>query len=400
MGLDFIRVKLVSSNIALRLQYIADHGIVLRDVSQLDELTVLFTLRRNELKPLREYFDLKGDKLATVRYWGPGSVFAHIVKRPILVAAVSLLIFLTLWLPGRVLFVQVEGNSRLSKQEILYFAETAGIRFGQKVKAVRSEKVKNNLLKSIPELGWVGVNTRGCVATISVSERQLEEPAQWNPFAVSSLVSARDALVTYVTVTAGNPLCQPGDTVAKGQILISGFTDCGIKIQATKAEGEVFGRTEYEKQLIFPCNYQMKNRILGKSRNIYLQIGKKEIKIWKGSGIPGIICDKMYKTHYLTLPGGFVLPIGIKMETCVYYNTCKDTISPQKAQPVMEQLSRYYLLKEMISGEILSQQESFTQADGAYLMTGNYSCQEMIGRIYNEKIGAYHEQDNRKDRKR
>ena len=211
MGLDFIRVKLVSSNIALRLQYIADSGIVLRDVSQLDELTVLFTLRRNELKPLREYFDLKGDKLATVRYWGPGSVFAHIVKRPILVAAVSLLIFLTLWLPGRVLFVQVEGNTRLSKQEIFYFAEAAGIRFGQKVKAVRSEKVKNNLLKSIPELGWVGVNTRGCVATISVSERQLEEPAQWNPFAVSSLVSARDALVTHVTVTAGNPLCQPGD---------------------------------------------------------------------------------------------------------------------------------------------------------------------------------------------
>ena len=37
MGLDFIRVKLVSSNIALRLQYIADSGIVLRDVSQLDE---------------------------------------------------------------------------------------------------------------------------------------------------------------------------------------------------------------------------------------------------------------------------------------------------------------------------------------------------------------------------
>ena len=268
------------------------------------------------------------------------------------------------------------------------------------MKAVRSEKVKNNLLKSIPELGWVGVNTRGCVATISVSERQLEEPAQWNPFAVSSLVSARDALVTHVTVTAGNPLCQPGDTVAKGQILISGFTDCGIKIQATKAEGEVFGRTEYEKQLIFPCNYRMENRILGKSRNFYLQIGKKEIKIWKGSGIPGSICDKMYKTHYLTLPGGFGLPIGIKMETCVYYNTCKDTISLQKAQPVMEQFSRYYLLKEMISGEILSQEESFTQADGAYLMTGNYSCQEMIGRIYNEKIGVYHEQDNRKDRKR
>lgn len=400
MKFDYVRVKLISSNIALRLQYIADCGIVLRDVSQLDELTVLFTLRRNEYKSIQELFIKKGDQLTRIHFWGPGVGIERISKRPILAVSILLLLFLTLWIPGRVLFVQVEGNSQVSSQLIMQCAEASGIRFGQKVESVRSEKAKNSLLQAIPQLSWVGINTRGCVATISVSERQVAEQREEDPVSVSSLVSSRDAQITSITVTAGNPLCKPGDTVTKGQVLISGFTDCGIKLQATQASGDVFGNTAYEKQLVFPNIYQRKREVFKKYRNIFLQIGKKEIKIWKGSGISGTICDKMYKNHYLTLPGGFILPMGLKIETCVYYNACEDVIPIQQAQPIMERLSPKYLLDTMISGEILSLEEQTSQIDGAYCLAGGYRCQEMIGRIYNEKIGAYHEQNYRKDRKR
>ena len=88
--------------------------------------------------------------------------------RPVLLAGLGILFLLAMYLPSRVLFIRVEGNMQIPDRQILAAAEECGIRFGASRREVRSEKVKNALLSSVPQLQWAGVNTAGCVATISV----------------------------------------------------------------------------------------------------------------------------------------------------------------------------------------------------------------------------------------
>ncbi len=397
---DLVRIQVISPDLPSRFRYINSGGIILHNVQQADLLTASFSLSRKDFLAVRKYLEDKGDTVTVISHKGPGKVLSNVVHRPILCLTLAALLFLTLWVPTKVFFVQIEGNKNVPVERILQCAENSGICFGSGVRGLRSEKVKNSLLQQIPELSWVGVNTKGCVATIAVSERQTAPEFTEEQSKVSSLIASHDAQIKEITVTAGNALCKSGDVVSKGQVLISGYTDCGIKIQATHAKGEVYGETFYRNQLLFPRDYHQKAAPIEKNRNIFLQIGKKEIKLCKGSGISGAICDKMYASYYLTLPGGFQLPFGIKVETFVYYRPDSVCIPEEQASQLMEHQARQYLVSGMISGKILSQKQIFSAYDGLYCLTGRYVCREMIGRIQYEKIGAYHEQTYGKDSKR
>ena len=138
-----------------------------------------------------------------------------LLSRPVLLGGMGLLLAASLYLPSRVLFIRVEGNSVVDTREILAAAEACGIRFGASRREVRSEKVKNNLLEKVPDLQWAGVNTAGCVATISVRERQITAEEQAEE-AVTHLVAARDGYIVSTTVTQGTPLVQVGQTVRAG----------------------------------------------------------------------------------------------------------------------------------------------------------------------------------------
>ena len=393
-------IRLVSSDVPARLHYISSQGIILRNIHQTDLLTATFTVSRKEYSKIALYLDSKGDKHTLLANIGAWQSVVKAVKRPILSSAVLLLLFLTLWVPTKVFFIRVEGNETVPTKRIHQCAENAGIAFASDVRSLRSERIKNSLLQQIPELSWVGVNTKGCVATISVVERQSQAEKEGNEYTISNVVASHDAQVLEITAIAGNPICKPGDIVSKGQVLISGYTDCGIKIQATQARGEVFGKTAYKTTAVFPSVYGAKTKLITKNRNIFLQIGKKEIKLWKGSGISGSICDKMYSQKYLTLPGGFALPLGIRIETCVYYRPAQIALSFAEAQPILEHQARQWLIGSMVSGQILSQTLDFSQDEGAYCLTGRYVCREMVGRVQYEKIGAYHEQIIGKNRQR
>ena len=79
------------------------------------------------------------------------------------------------------------------------------------------------------------MNTRGCVAVISVRERP-EEAQVDRPGTVSAVTAAQDGIIERVTVTNGTALCRPGQAVRAGETLISGYTDCGRTIRAGRAE--------------------------------------------------------------------------------------------------------------------------------------------------------------------
>ena len=309
-----VEVEMTAAEPERELSTISQSGIALFGVRHEKELVCSFTIRRSDYARLAALCQKDGQSLAIVRKRGIFDSLAALRMRKMLIVGMGTLLFSAFFLPTRILFVRVEGNSRIPENRIIRAAEDSGICFGASRKNVRSEKVKNALLDAVPQLQWAGVNTSGCTAVISVRERAVsrEEPESSG---VSSIVADRDGYILSCTVTQGTAQVQPGQSVQNGQTLISGYTECGICIQATQAKGEIIAQTHRELTALAPVSCLQRTGSTGISRRLSLLLGKKRIFFWKGSGISDAGCGRMYKQYNFTLPGGFRLPIALCVDT-------------------------------------------------------------------------------------
>jgi sporulation protein YqfD len=300
-------------------------------------------------------------------------------------------------LPGRILFISVEGNERIPDQLILESAERCGIRFGADRRKVKSEKVKNMLLGELQDLKWAGVNTYGCRAVVTVREKERVVSEKPMP-PVSHIVAARDGIITSRTAIRGTNMCQPGQAVKSGDILISGYTDCGITIISGRAEGEIMAQTKRDLTAVTPSVSRFREQHFKNEVRYSVLIGKNRINFFKGSGISGGSCVKMSMKYVLTLPGGFTLPISVIKETVT-----ECALSGQPSSDLSQLLRVFtedYLKKQMVAGSIIHKAEQIHESDGLVMLTGSYTCSEDIGIVQEEKIGEHNGKADGTDRER
>ena len=390
-------VEITSADIENTLGQISDYGVSFRHVMYVDSLSVKVEINKSDMKLVEAYIAKHGGSIKILRKRGLYWKMKGMLQRPLLLIGMCIIVFLVSWIPTRVFFITVEGNERITTRHIIEQANLCGIRFGASRREVRSEKMKNSLLSAIPSLQWAGINTSGCTAIISIKERTDSVVERKQP-QVSSIIAVRDGVIESCTTQKGDQLCETGSVVKRGDVLISGYTDCGIKIVATRAEGEVFAQTRHELTVLTPTDYKQKGEITKVEKKYGLLIGKKRINFYKGSGISGGSCDKIYEEFSLTLPGGFQLPIAVVVCTIRTYDQSLVSAVADTAEQTAREGSYEYLISQMISGRILRDNVTTQQRAGACVLTGEYVCSEMIGRVQNEEIINKYGEDHRENR--
>ena len=361
-------------------------GMDITRIRKKSELTAAFFVPQGQRADLEQICRKRGDLYKIISRIGVWPRARSILSRPLLCFGMAVLLSISIWLPSRVLFVRVEGNSLIAENRILEAAQACGIGFGASRREVRSEKVKNALLSSVPQLQWAGVNTAGCTAVISVREKTAETVEE-KPSDAVSILASRDGYVLSAQAEQGNLLVKPGEAVRQGQVLISAYTDCGISIRVEEAKGEVFAQTNRRMNAIMPSNKLEKRSEQRDKRKISLLIRKKRIILWKDSGIWEGTCGRMYEEYYITLPGGFQLPIALCTEVYDIGEAVPTDESQQYAESTLVCFSDAYLRSHMISGKIINRIHRVQKADGSYHLVGSYVCEEMIGIPRQEKIG-------------
>lgn len=385
-----LTVELVSADLAGAFRDINGMGIPAYDIRFDDILTARFRIDRGNYRKLSGYAAAKGMNLHIAGKQGLFWKAKRLLRRPVLVTGMLLLLLLAVLLPGRILFIQVEGNSKIPDRQILAAAGECGITFGTSGREVRSERMKNALLQRLPELQWAGVNTYGCLAVISVRERP-ETEEEGESGGVSSIVADRDGLILSATVTSGNGVCRPGQAVRAGETLISGFNDCGLCVTATRAEGEIIARTSRELHAVTPSERLGRTAEQGSRRRFCFIIGKKRINLYNGSGISDTGCVKMYSEYVLTLPGGFSLPVSLICEQIRSFESEPAPVPEPEAAALLCAFANRCLLRRMVAGSILDADTSVTASDGLWNLSGKYACTENIGTRRQEQIGELHE---------
>ena len=382
-----IRAELVSADPEGALRALGEAGIALDEITPKGALTLEFLLRRSACPAAEALCRKRGDSFRVLGRQGLWYAVGALWERKLLLTGLVFLMGLTMLLPTRVLFFRVEGNKAVPRARILWEAERQGLSFWASRRGVRSERVKNALLEAIPELEWVGVNTQGCTAVISVRERTAPAPAPEAKHQVGNIVAAMDGYILSVTVTQGTGLVQPGQAVKKGEILISGYTDCGICIQAAQAEGEILAQTRRQIEAVTPAQYLRKGKITGTKRALSLLLGKKRIFFWKDSGILEGSCDRIQEDYPLTLPGQFRLPVSLRVETYEIRESTSAKLTGPEASALLEAFAARYLPRQMIAGRIQQTQQTIQRNGDIYRLRGGYLCQEMLGREKREGNG-------------
>ena len=378
-----VRIRMVCAEPERMIAVLNRNGIVLHDVNFADPLTVSFLISARDYESLKSVSKITDVKITAVSRKGFCWTILTLWKRPVLLIGFCILMLLSLSVPGRIFFVEVKGNADIPTNLIISRASDCGIDFGASRRDVRSEKVKNALLQSIPQLQWVGVNTTGCVAVIGVQERASSDTVRLKGM-VSNIVADTDAIIKSYTVIKGSPLITVGLAVKAGQVLVSGYTDCGLTVKASRSEAEILGETTRRICVISPGFNRKRGELIDTQVKYYLQIGKNIIKFSKDSGISDTECVKMYESISVKLPGGFQIPVSVIKQTCCYY-THVDSMQLHDADWLTEQATAY-VCGQMVAGRIVQDQTSVQHDANAIRLIGNYICLEEIGRIKYEEI--------------
>lgn len=387
------RVRVTSANIWESIRLLNQRSISVFGIQQEDDLTFSFEVGRKDFLPLKQLLERRGDRVVLSQRTTLHAIQQSILHRPVLYSGLLFFFALSLFLPTRILAIQVEGNNSVPVRRILEAADEAGISLFSPCARVRSEKIKNSLLSAIPELQWAGVNTYGSRAVISVRERSASSQSARDDQTVGSIVAQRDGIIQSITALRGSIQCREGQAVKKGQVLISGFTDCGICIRAERADGEVYAQTLRTLQAVTPNLCQAKVQQQRQQRRYAIILGKKRINLWKDSGIWDSTCGRISREYRLKLPGGFSLPVALSCDTLEWYSTEEEAVDEEAAESGLSSFSQNYLSTQMIAGVITRSNEVTQEAPGIYLLSGQYVCSEMIGRERLEN-GALDEQND------
>lgn len=146
--------------------------------------------------------------------------------------------------------VEVTGNKKLTTEFIKSALSTNGIKPGLLKYKIDTDKAVEGMMLDIRELSWISIVVEGTKVKVQIRERKkLPEMVPKN--IPCDIVADKDGIIKQIVVTDGIEAVATGDTVKKGQILISGripVKDEKDKFRMVHSMGTVTARTWYEEK--------------------------------------------------------------------------------------------------------------------------------------------------------
>ncbi|MBQ3548591.1 MAG: sporulation protein YqfD [Oscillospiraceae bacterium] len=295
------------------------HEVPFWGLSWEDAYTFCFHTTADGLRTLRAVTEEGAVEWEELEHRGAPVMLRRVRRRYVLLTAVVLAL-LWLWVGSSViLFFSVSGNETVSDQEILRALERHGVAFGTRALSVDQEALRNRVLLELHDLSWLTVNVRGCTAHVQVVERQ-RPPRRYDPYVAANVVAEKSGLITEVRALNGKSCVAVGDTVTRGQLLLSGVSDGRFGgVRFLHATGEIWGRTWYTFTARVPLTVQVQGEIQRERTRYSLLVGNKRINFFPRGSILGAGCDKITVTYPVKLPFGGELPLSLCREQTVQH---------------------------------------------------------------------------------
>lgn len=160
------------------------------------------------------------------------------------------------YLSSIILVIKVEGFKGKEREDLLESLNRAGLRSGLPRNNLwkMKELIEQEVLLRTPKAAWLEISLRGVVAEVKVVPRKMAPAVRRR----GDLVAAREGVVSRIITIRGTPLVKEGDTVAMGDVLISGTewrndpASGELTREETAASGIVEARVWYDWEVLEP----------------------------------------------------------------------------------------------------------------------------------------------------
>lgn len=263
-------------------------GFYLWDVKKLTSEVLTAKLRCHGFLQIRSMVKRSGSLVKIRRKKGWPFLRKKLGRRKVFWLSAVGMLGLLIYISSLTLVIKVDGFEGAEREELIRTLQAVGLKPGRPTRELAREKqrMERDAIIRTPEAVWLGINFKGVVAEVKAVKRKNPPPARQG----ADLVAERDGLITRVAVIRGQPVVKEGDTVARGDLLISGRVsyvdpETGVVIvENIPASGIVEARVWYDLEVVQPKKL-WRASCLSKPKKVYsIRWGGRTWRIW-GKGI-------------------------------------------------------------------------------------------------------------------
>jgi len=289
--------------------------------------------------------------------------------------------------------VTVSGNETLTDAEVQECLEELGCGIGSYIPSVDFYNICHEFILANEDVSWISVNMVGTTARVELIEAsckgQIDNGGNGTP---SNLLAACDGEVVRTETASGMLVVKAGQTVTKGQLLVSGVVDVGRnedgRFVLVRSRAKVFAKTNRTLEVVVPYETVKKTVVGRETVKKSLKFFGKTIKLKENSSILPEGCDIIEENRRIVLfegdklTGGIPLPIRL----ITFY---RETIAEERVTLTEEEAliaagieMATLMERELPDAEILSRtvkvENRMTEEGDALVLTWEMTCIEDI----------------------
>ena len=266
--------------------------------------------------------------------------------------------------------IEINGAGSIPHSRIIDALHDIGISPGTFCLNIDVRDSERRILLKVPELAWAALNIEASTVRVELDERTLP-PDVVNSHDPCNIIADESGQITAMNVFDGQAMVSVGDSVLKGDILVSGITkDMQEQNLFKHARAEIFARCEFDFNLEIPLN-----------QSAYVETGEIEKRTYIdifGFDLPLFLPFRIASPYHIEqkeLPITFLsfrLPFSALTES---YHLMRNepfilTEEEAKEQAMLELKSLEAV--HMGDGEILKRTLNGHLKDGSFIMDAHY----------------------------
>lgn len=269
-------------------------------------------------------------------------------------------------------------ESEVSKEVLSETLSELGLNVGSKIEDIDFYMLQNECLLNLPELNWIGISREGTRITVRARDK-VETPILYTEDTPCSVRATADGQLLTVLPYEGRMVKKIGDTVKKGDIIVSGISMSSYgEVITTHARADVTATTYYTKKLFIPKETEERITTGENITEKSLFFFGKTIKFLLNSRNYGEEYDIINSSRYVNF-WGVTLPVGINETVYEKYEMKSFSRNENEMRIACEDAVKEMEEKEFSDKTVIERKISTLVTEDGYEITLRYQCEEDIG---------------------
>lgn len=336
-----IRVRVRGRRLERLILILNERGVRIRDIQREGLRAIIFTVRRRDIKALRDVCAASECAIEYERALGMDRALLMLKMRAALPISAVILTLIMGFLSARIWRVDVIAPTDDMRARIEYMLSDMGARPGAMKSALDLKSIEGAITAGVDDVKFCQARMRGTVLTLT-AQKTAPAPDVLSLAPAGGLYARRDAVVERVQVLSGRAEVKRGDTVRAGDLLIAGEERVSSEGSApVRAMGIVTGRVWYEGRAESALSDTKLKRTGRQSVKRTLRLWGYEFEISRGEEYA--LCDREITRQAI---GGLFLPLYVETARIYEVNEVSVRRDIREAQARACELARQNAVKK------------------------------------------------------